>query len=149
MKEPAVADSTCLIVLERIRRLELLRGLFEPLVIPPSVQEEFGRAVDWLIVQAPSDLRLIRVLRLVVDDGEAEAIALALEKGWQLILDDRKARSWAKRLGIRIIGTAGVLIRAKQAGLIPSVKPLLEAMQQEGFRMDPVLMAEVLRLAGE
>lgn len=139
MKEPAVADSTCLIVLERIRRLELLRGLFEPLVIPPSVQEEFGRAVDWLIVQAPSDLRLIRVLRLVVDDGEAEAIALALEKGWQLIVDDRKARSWAKRLGIRIIGTAGVLIRAKQAGLIPSVKPLLEAMQQ----------AEVLRLAGE
>ncbi len=149
MKEPAVADSTCLIVLERIRRLELLRGLFEPLVIPPSVQEEFGRAVDWLIVQAPSDLRLIRVLRLVVDDGEAEAIALALEKGWQRIVDDRKARSWAKRLGIRIIGTAGVLIRAKQAGLIPSVKPLLEAMQQEGFRMDPVLMAEVLRLAGE
>ena len=149
MKEPAVADSTCLIVLERIRRLELLHGLFEPLVIPPSVQEEFGRAVDWLIVQAPSDLRLIRVLRLVVDDGEAEAIALALEKGWQLIVDDRKARSWAKRLGIRIIGTAGVLIRAKQAGLIPSVKPLLEAMQQEGFRMDPVLMAEVLRLAGE
>ena len=149
MKEPAVADSTCLIVLERIRRLELLRGLFEPLVIPPSVQEEFGRAVDWLIVQAPSDLRLIRVLRLVVDDGEAEAIALALEKGWQRIVDDRKARSWAKQLGIRIIGTAGVLIRAKQAGLIPSVKPLLEAMQQEGFRMDPVLMAEVLRLAGE
>jgi Predicted nucleic acid-binding protein, contains PIN domain len=149
VKEPAVADSTCLIVLERIRRLELLRGLFEPLVIPPSVQEEFGRAVDWLIVQAPSDLRLIRVLRLVVDDGEAEAIALALEKGWQRIVDDRKARSWAKRLGIRIIGTAGVLIRAKQAGLIPSVKPLLEAMQQEGFRMDPVLMAEVLRLAGE
>jgi len=149
VKEPAVADSTCLIVLERIRRLELLRGLFEPLVIPPSVQEEFGRAVDWLIVQAPSDLRLIRVLRLVVDDGEAEAIALALEKGWQRIVDDRKARSWAKQLGIRIIGTAGVLIRAKQAGLIPSVKPLLEAMQQEGFRMDPVLMAEVLRLAGE
>ncbi|RDV80906.1 DUF3368 domain-containing protein [Ammonifex thiophilus] len=123
--------------------------LFEPLVIPPKVQEEFGVTIDWLLVQSPSDRMLVSVLQQVVDSGEAEAIALAMERGWRLIADDRKARSWAKRLGVHVIGTAGILVRAKREGLLSSVKPLLEAMQQKGFRMSPALVAEVLRLAGE
>jgi len=137
VKEPAVANSTCLIGLERIGRLDLLQELFEPVFIPPKVQEEFSMAVEWIKVQAPSNQMLVNVLKLVVDEGEAEAIALALEKGWRLIADDRKARIWAKRLakrlGVKVIGTAGILVRAKRAGIVPSVKPLLEALRQTGF----------------
>ena len=149
MKEPAVADSTCLIGLERIGRLDVLQALFKPLVIPPKVQEEFGVAIEWIEVEPPSNRMLVDALKLMVDEGEAEAIALAMEKGWQLIVDDRKARAWAKRLGTRVIGTAGILVRAKQEGLIPAVKPLIEALQQANFSLSPELVAEVLRLAGE
>ena len=149
MKEPAVANSTCLIGLERIGGLDLLQELFEPLFIPPKVQEEFGVFVEWLKVQAPSNQMLVNVLKFVVDEGEAEAFALALEKGWRLISDDRKARIWAKRLGVKVIGTAGILVRAKRSGLVPSVKPLLEALKRTGFHLSSDLVVEVLRLVGE
>jgi predicted nucleic acid-binding protein len=149
VKEPAIADSTCLIGLERIGKLDLLKFLFEPILIPPKVQEEFGITVEWLNVQTPSNQMLVNALKFVVDEGEAEAIALALEKDWRLIVDDRKARTWAKRLGIKVIGTAGILVRAKRAGLVPSVKPLLESLKQTGFHLSPDLVTEVLRLVGE
>lgn len=149
MREPAIADSTCLIGLERIGQLALLPALFEPLVVPPTVQEEFGVVVNWLMVQAPTNAALVNALRSAVDDGEAEALALAVEKGWRLVLDDRKARAWAKRLGVRVIGTAGILVRAKRQGLIPVVKPLLDALKATGFRMSEALEKETLRLAGE
>ena len=149
MKEPAIADSTCLIGLERIGKLDLLKFLFEPILIPPKVQEEFGVTVEWLNVQTPSNQMLVNALKFVVDEGEAEAIALALENDWRLIVDDRKARTWAKRLGIKVIGTAGILVRAKRAGLVPSVKPLLESLKQTGFHLSPDLVTEVLRLVGE
>ncbi len=149
MKEPAVSNSTCLIILERIGQLNLLPALFEPVWVPPKVQEEFAIPLDWLRVEAPSNTALVAVLKALVDEGEAEAIALAREKEALLILDDRKARRWARQLGIRLVGTAGVLVRAKRQGIIKAVKPLLEAVQQKGFYLSPDLTAEILRLAGE
>ncbi|CUU10469.1 Predicted nucleic acid-binding protein, contains PIN domain [Armatimonadetes bacterium GBS] len=149
MKEPAVANSTCLIGLERAGWLHLLPSLFEPLVIPPKVQEEFGVYYDWLIVQVPLNQAAVEAARTTVDDGEAEAIVLAQEKGWRLIIDDKKARAYARQQGVRVIGTLGVLLRAKQEGFVPAVKPLVEALQSTGFRITPALQREVLRLAGE
>jgi predicted nucleic acid-binding protein len=69
VKEPAVADNTCLIGLERIGRLDLLQSLFEPILIPPKVQEEFGVTLEWLKVQAPSNQMLVNVLKFVEDEG--------------------------------------------------------------------------------
>ena len=149
MKEPAIADSTCLIGLERIGQLSLLPALFEPLVVPPKVREEFSLALDWLQVQAPIDTALVVALGLAVGKGEAEAIALAVERRWLLILDDRKARRWAKRLGLRVIGTVGILLRAKRQGLIEAIKPLLEALKAADFCLSPELEEEALHLAGE
>ena len=149
MKEPAVTDSSCLIVLERVDQLELLPALFHPLLASPTVRDEFSSQPEWLQVQAPSNTALVNVLRLIMGEGEAEAIALAIERQYLLILDDRKARTWAKRLGIRLIGTAGILVRAKRAGLLGAVRPVLEDMEVAGFRMSPQLKQEVLRLAGE
>ncbi len=149
MKEPVVSNSTCLIALERIGQLNLLPALFEPIWVPPKVQEEFAVPLDWLMVEAPSNTALVAVLKALVDEGEAEAIALAREKGALLILDDRKARQWARRLGVRLVGTAGILVKAKRQGIVKAVKPLLEAMQQKGFHLSPDLIAEILRLTGE
>ncbi len=149
MKEPVVTNSTCLIGLDRIGCLDILRELFEPIMIPPKVQEEFGKALNWLTVVAPRNMELVKVLSTLVDEGEAEAIVLASEKDCLLILDDRKARRWAKSLGLRIIGTAGLLVRAKRQGVLREVKPVLEALKRSNFYLHPSLEKEVLRLAGE
>ncbi len=149
MKEPAVADSSCLISLERISHLEVLTALFELLVVPPEVQREFGIPLPWLKVENPLNAGLVAALKMLVGDGEAEAIALACERGWRVILDDRQARTVASRLGTRIIGTIGVLVQAKHLGLLPSVRPLLEKLESSGFYSSESLKREALLLVGE
>jgi predicted nucleic acid-binding protein len=66
VKEPAVTDSTCLIGLERIGRLDILPSLFDPILIPPEVQREFGTPLPWLIVETPADQALVAALKLLV-----------------------------------------------------------------------------------
>ncbi len=124
MKEPIVFDSTCLISLERIGQLDILSKLFKPIVIPNEVLNEFGTEFSWLTVESPSNTALILSLKILVDDGEAEAIALALEKNCRIVLDDRQARSTARRMGLSVIGTIGVFIDAKQKELINLVGPI-------------------------
>jgi predicted nucleic acid-binding protein len=148
VKEPAITNSTCLISLERIGQLALLPALLTPIVVPPKVQEEFGGSVE-LQVQAPQNAALVTALGQILDEGEAQAIALALERQTTLILDDRKARQWAKRLKVRVIGTVGVLLRAKRQQLIHAVRPHLEALRNAGFHLSPELEEEALRLANE
>lgn len=149
MKSPIVADSTCLIGLERIGRIELLPALFEPVSIPPEVAREFGVSVAWLKVEDPSDEALIQSLKLLIDQGEAEAIALAYEKGWKVLTDDRRARSIASQMGLSLVGTIGVLILAKQQEKIPALKPLLQDLEDNNFFMSSDLKAEALRLVNE
>lgn len=145
----AVLDSTCLIGLETIGRLDLIPALLAPVYAPPEVEAEFGSRPGWLNVVAAGDARLAASLNLMVDAGEASAIALALELRARIILDDRKAREVAIRLGVPVTGTIGLLLRAKQAALIPAVKPLLAALDSGGFHIGADLFAEALRLAGE
>ncbi len=149
VKEAAVLDSACLIGLERIGRLDLLPSLLEPVYAPPEVEAEFGSLPAWLKVEKPHDLGMIAALRLIVDPGESEAITLAYEKGIRLILDDRKAREAATRLGIKITGTVGLLLIAKRQSIIPAIRPLLDALEANSFRIAPPLRAEALRLAVE
>lgn len=149
MREPAVVDSTCLIGLENIGHLDLLPRLFEPVHAPPEVEREFGSSPEWLRIERPSNLALVRALKVTADDGEAEAIALAVERQWRIVLDDLKARDLAQRMGLRIIGTVGLLVRAKRAGMVPWIKPLLNALSENGFHLSEDLKREALRLAGE
>lgn len=149
MKEPIVLDSTCLIGLERIGQLDILSELFEPIIVPDEVKKEFGRSFSWLNVETPSNITLISSLKILVDDGEAEAIALALEKNCKVVLDDKQARSMAKRLGLKVIGTIGIFIRAKQKGFINLLEPILDDLENNGFRMSANLKAEALKIVGE
>ena len=149
MKEPTVTDTTCLIGLERINQLDILPALFEPILIPPEVDREFGIALPWLTVQTPTNVSLISALTMLVDQGEAEAIALAVETDLRIILDDAKARSVARTLGVAVVGTIGVLVKAKNLGIVQLVRPLLLGLEANGFYVDTALRDEALRLAGE
>jgi len=101
LKEPVVVDSTCLIGLEQIGRLDLLPNLFEPICAPPEVQRESGFSYEWLRIENPANPDFISALKVMVDDGEAEAIALAVERNWKIVLDDRKTRDLASAWGSR------------------------------------------------
>jgi len=146
VKEPIVLDSTCLIGLERIGQLDILSKLFKPIVIPDEVGREFGNSFNWLNIETPSNIALISSLKILVDNGEAEAIALALEKNCKIVLDDKQARSMAKRLRLKVIGTIGIFIRAKQNGSIPMLGPILEDLENSGFRMSTPLKVELSKL---
>jgi predicted nucleic acid-binding protein len=149
VREKVVVDSACLIALEQIGHLEVLSALFDPVMIPPAVEQEFGIPLPWLTVKKLDDDSLATILKLSVDDGEAEAIALAHEQSCLIILDDEKARFAGKEKGLNVIGTIGVLIRAKQEGIYPAFKPLLEALEQTGFYISQALKEEALRIAKE
>ena len=149
MKEPIVADSTCLIGLERIGQLDLLSELFEPFVIPPEVAREFGISFPWLKVEAPANDALVTSLKLLIDPGEAETIALGYEKSWRVLLDDRRARAVAQRMGLKIIGTVGTLVLARRRSVIPAIKPLLDALEANNFYLSTDLKDQALQLAGE
>ena len=93
---------------------------------------------------------MARISGIQIGAGESEAIALALELGNVFVLlDDKKARQIAKQLGLEIIGTIGLILRAKRKGLIEKVKPVLNELIMAGFRIKVNLYQEALRLANE
>ena len=102
------------------------------------------------MVRTVQNLAVAATLKTQVDSGEAEAIALAMELGNVfVILDDRKARLLALQLSLRVIGTVGVLLRAKRFGVITKVKPLLSALNQVNFCVSEALIQKALQIAGE
>jgi len=148
-----VANSSPFIVFERVGRLDLLRAVMGRLHIPSAVRQEvFGsmQLPDWVEGRALTQPLAARITMARLGAGEREAIALALElKATELILDDLAARRLAQSLGIPIIGCLGLLLRAKRRKLIPVVRPLMEAMQGDDFRISGDLFAEILEAAGE
>ena len=150
MTARAVIDSTCFIALERIDRLELIPRLFQKVHAPPAVVDEIAHSPDWLLVQGVSNPSLVKALRTQLDEGESAVIALAAElENPVVVLDDKKARRVARQMGLRVVGTVGLLLRAKREHVVPEVKSLLESLERGGFRLSKELHREALRLAGE
>ena len=150
MSENAVSDSSCLIALEKIGHLELLSKSFDAVNIPPTVQSELDREIKWLIITPVQNNAVVNSLKTQIDDGEAEAIALAMEMGnVYVVLDDKKARRIALQLGLKVIGTVGLILRAKKKGIIAEIKPILDALHEVDFRISDTLRQEALQLAEE
>jgi len=156
-----VADSSPLIALAIINRLELLPQLYRRVLLPPAVWDEItvrgaglpgSQAVSeakWLEIQAPVQT-ILEPLSILVDRGEAEAIALAQSTPNSIVLlDDARSRRVAERLGIRRIGTLGILRRGKKAGLIAEVKAEIEQLRTNGIYIRSSLVEAVLRDVGE
>jgi predicted nucleic acid-binding protein len=149
-----VSNSSPLIALARIQRLDLLPAIFESILIPPAVAREIAPSIPvlptWLRIQAPSVLPPVPLLRRRLGAGEREALALAIElrADW-IILDDLAARHAAEATGLNVIGTLGTLVTAKRAGLLQSIRPELDALVRTSFFLSPQLYDELVRLADE
>jgi hypothetical protein len=141
--------------------LHVFQALAERIIVPPAVVHELaiGRAqgvslpdptvLEWITVRPPASTA---VLPLVMDlgPGETEALALALESTDAIvILDDALARQMATTLAIRFRGSLGLLLDAKQAGLVSSIAPLLDQLQALGFRLNAETRKLILDLANE
>ena len=148
-----VSNASPLIALAQLNLLGQLAPLFADLVIPPAVAREIARTVTppaWIRQQALGREIDLRVRWAMLGAGETEAIGLALELGTHVVaLDDRRARRLARTLGLPLVGTAGLLLAAKQDGLVPSLKPQLEALIRLGFFVGPAIVSGVLAEAGE
>jgi predicted nucleic acid-binding protein len=146
-----ISDTSCLIVLSNIGELHLLQSLYGQIITTEDVAQEFGEPLpEWVEVVAVADKTKQQLLEVQVDKGEASALALALEsENPFLILDDFRARKLASSLKISYTGTLGVILAAKQKGIIPSIKPLLEKIKQTNFRISPDLELQTLVEAKE
>ena len=153
-----VADSGPLIALGRLDRLALLGGVFEQVQVPRAVLAECLARPELLDAQriraAVADGTLLPCEATVIDvsglqAGERAAIGRAIEIGAALLADDRAARLHALTRGLVVIGTLGVLVRAKRIGLLPAIAPLVEQLRTGGHRLGAAAIAAALLAAQE
>jgi predicted nucleic acid-binding protein len=145
-----IADTSCLIIFEKLKGFSILRETFDSLVVTQAVADEFGPLPPGILVQDPaSDVIFLR-LQTSLGKGEASAIALALERpDHLLIMDERKGRKVAEEMGLKLIGSLGVLLKAKEKGVISSVKTQIDLIEQTNFRIAESVKKEILLQAGE
>ncbi len=159
-KGPVIANNTPIAALWSVSCLKLLEKLYGEVLIPETVCREFLATEYEIRQKALTNAPWIKPTRLKnpqqvllytsLDRGEAEVLALANELAARLvIIDERKARSYAKRLGLPLTGTLGVVLTAKEKGLISAVKPLINNLVNEGFYVSPELVRKAIKLAGE
>lgn len=157
-----VSNTSPILNLAIVGRLNLLHQQFGQIQIPPAVLDELkindartgsqpirtAITAGWIQVQPVSNQSFVQLLQQTLDGGEAEAISLALElQAKWILLDERDGRKAAKSLGLQVTGVLGVLLRAKESGALPSLQPVIEELTQKaGFRIGPELMARILQV---
>lgn len=157
---PVIANNTPLVAFWTIAQTNILRELFGEILIPQAVYEEFlafEHKSRLAVLQNNSWIKVVplknpgRASAFVgLDRGEAEVLALAEEQDARLVLiDERRGRKYAQRLGFPVSGTLGLLLLAKEAGIIPAVLPMVTAIQAAGLYFHPDLVEKVLHIAGE
>ncbi len=158
-----VSDTSPVSNLLRIGQLHLLKLVFQNVVIPGKVMDELlvlrQRGIDlaelvnaeWIEVKNPAQNDFLVRLKRELDEGEAEAIALAKELGADtLIIDELQGRAVAVREGLQIIGVLGILLEAKKLRHLPEIRPVLDMLINKAkFRVNPALYHRVLDLADE
>jgi len=157
-----ICDSTALIGLAKIGKLDLLEKVYGEIFIPNAVFVEVvsrgkGRPgakevqdAKWIHKRTVKDNRTVDMLASEMGRGEAEVLVLGkeLSADW-LIVDDERARNSAISAGFHIIGLAGILLLARQLELVSSLKPLLDELESKDFRLGIKIRKEILRKANE
>jgi predicted nucleic acid-binding protein len=152
-----VVNSTPIIALSAIGHFDILKKLYNEIIIPEAVRDEVtvkdNRLLDgcpWVRVEAIRNLTAKEMFTSALHDGEVEVMLLSKEIDADLaIIDDGLARKHAKRLGLNITGTLGVLLRAKSNGVIDEVAPILKRLVDDDFYVSDDVCREILRIAGE
>ena len=156
-----VVNSTPLIVLCGIGKLDILKDIYQEISVPMAVFREVTTKDDsacnqlktsgeWLHEEEIKDRSEKKMYKAKLHDGEVEVMILAQEQNADLvILDDNAAKKTAKYLGLPVTGTLGVLIKAKRMGIIESIKPLITEMRKNGFYVSDNVELMVLEQADE
>lgn len=157
-----IADAGPLIALAKLGELRLLPALFGQVLASSVVIDEcltdsarpgaehIQQALrdGWLAIRELGDIPSID-LPMLLDDGEASALRLAYQLAEPVLIDDKRGRSAARKLHLSVIGLCGVLVYAKQKGLVARIKPLLDQLQGHGYYLTPALVLRTLALARE
>ena len=159
-EKPVISNTSPLIGLWGLDYLSLLRDLYIEVWIPREVEKEF-LAIDEVVYQEVLDnAPWIKIVDLThpqdatvyksLDAGEAEVFALANEHNARLvIIDEWEARQEAKKIGLSFKGIVGILLEAKEEGLIDEIKPLLITLKENGIYLSDSLIGQALKEAGE
>ena len=157
-----VCNSSPLIHLSKAGRLNLLREFFQEILVPEevlveSVENSCGaedakeiEKADWIHPIAIENMDLKMALKLTLDEGEAAAIVLALEQKADLVLmDDYDGRAMAKEYNLKVIGTIGILLKAKLEGKTISLRNDLDLLRKNGFWLSEELYLKFITEANE
>ncbi len=163
MAEIVVADAGPLIAFSRLDKFSVLGAIFDRVIVPRVVYDETQSrpaTPDASAIRAAAQSGALSLDTSAPDrrdlpgeielgEGEAAALALAAKLGYGVLMDDLQGRSAASMLNLRVIGSVGVLILAKQRGLVPALAPLLETLRASGYYLSDALMQEALQRVGE
>ena len=157
-----VVNSTPLISLALLDQLDLLKMIFGEVIVPCAVYDEVVTrgadktgyknlsAVQWFCIEEVINQALKQSIMIELDEGEAEVICIAKEKGIKRVcIDEFAGRKYAKLLGLDVIGTLGVLLIAKEKGYIQKIKPCIDKLIANNRHIGASVYNEVLRKAGE
>jgi predicted nucleic acid-binding protein len=147
-----ISNTSCLVILDNINELAILQKLYQHIYVTEEVAQEYGKPLEnWMNIMTVNDRNYLRILDTIVDLGEASTIALALQmpENNVMILDDLKARKLAKELQLNFTGLLGILLKAKQQGIISSVTDIFTQLKHVNFRISEKIEKEVLKLADE
>lgn len=157
-----VADAGPLIALARIELLSILQTLFEKVLVPPTVVKECtfdlhkpgAQAIQHalekgVLIHYSSTSTVKKELIAILDAGEAEALTLAKQLSCVVLMDERKGRQVAQQLDVVVIGSASILATAKNKGIIKTVKPYIQRLQQFGYHYSDNLIKTILTACNE
>jgi uncharacterized protein len=156
-----IVNASPLQYLHQVGQLDLFPKLFGRIIVPKAVVAELaaGRrlgvslpepeTLEWVDLRNPAS-PVGGLLSWELGAGESAVLSLALEHpGSWVVLDDKLARQAAVHLNLSLLGTAGILLRAKQAGHLGTVGVVLKQLTALGFRLTPETTRNILDLAGE
>lgn len=155
-----VSNTTPLISLLKLDRLEILRKIYKEICIPSAVYNEIEAGkdkpfyrdlskIDWIKIVEIKNQNALKYF-LDLDSGEAEAIILATEiQADLIIMDEKLGRFHAKHADLKVTGIIGVLIKAKKQGIITGLKPLLHELTEKNVWIGDKLINEILAQSGE
>lgn len=141
-----IVNSTPIIALSSIHKLDLLRELYGEVIIPKAVHDEvmvrkdsetqvsLARAKDWVLIKNISNSETKKFFKVQLHDGEVEVMLLGKElEADLLVIDDYIAREYAKYLEFKVTGTLGIILKAKENGILKEVKPLVFDLLDNGI----------------
>ena len=152
-----IADSSALVALSIVSKLDVLEKLFGEVYVPRTVYDEVSKENKAESQELANycknkvlDIRSHANFNISLGQGESEAIILYSEKNADFLLcDDKKAKKFAQSFGVKVIGSLGILLKAKESGLISEIMPLIELLKESRIFIDDKTYALVLMMAGK